>query len=173
MKHNLRCGIHTGFPPCCIAFHTFIWAPIREYKNGSGLTFYLKEKSVKGLVSLALENAKELHRNINLRFHLGHYFGCPKCIITGHYVDLKSCSHIRNLNKHKEDDMSFIKAITEGYLESIWLDYDKDSWTEEWREHNEYLDSKLYTRSIKDVVADVIENTLFINFYSLRYIKLM
>jgi len=29
-RHNIRCGLHSGIPWCCVLFFTFVWYPTAE-----------------------------------------------------------------------------------------------------------------------------------------------
>jgi hypothetical protein len=87
VEHHIRCGLHSGFPVCCIAF--FI-VEKRRWEPGSDVW---REYSA-ALASAARAAGKMRRRTIGGRRKtvpdIG-YAPCPKCIEARRFVRVKSC----------------------------------------------------------------------------------
>lgn len=71
---DIKCGIHSGFPICCISFYSFLWRPV--------LIRYPLLRSWHD----ALERDKG-----------PGYIRCPLCMLRRHIVDVKECvCHMSN-----------------------------------------------------------------------------
>jgi hypothetical protein len=132
----------------------------------------MKEKSLKGAVSLVLENLKQFHRNVNHRFHGGSYFGCPICVVRNNYVYLNDCSALRAAGNHswkneKMEKMGALDAFFTGYMEEMWLSNELEldpKIKEQYDLWNLYI-----TKSFKDVLDDTFQDTFFPDFARLWF----
>jgi hypothetical protein len=76
---DIRCGLHSGIPKCCIRFWLKIWSPLyHEWGKGNYDAYLL------------MDDYYPLDSNKSLRFG---YIPCPDCKTKGaeHAVPLKEC----------------------------------------------------------------------------------
>ncbi len=74
VAHHVRCGMHSGFPPCCVMFflvRIYTWWPAHYYRNNT--------------LAGRIERALVKPRGVN-------YIQCPLCQWRDHRVPLKRCS---------------------------------------------------------------------------------
>jgi len=70
--HDIRCGIHSGIPACCIAFFVGHWAHgFSEDKQAQYITRHRKKLREAGLMG---------------------YVACPDCLETKNFTTLKPCA---------------------------------------------------------------------------------
>jgi hypothetical protein len=94
----VECGLHSGFPLCCIMFYVKIWAPwnstlpdVCEEANFN-LT---KMQSILRRINPALERASEQQWAYLEQFGNHGYVRCPSCILSGKVVKVKACDHLQ------------------------------------------------------------------------------
>jgi hypothetical protein len=84
---SLRCGLHSGFPLCCIAFYMLFWQWL-HYKNWFG-------RFLHKLFFSKYWNFIHYHDRYNNSYARGAgYIQCPLCSMSGYSVVVKECSAI-------------------------------------------------------------------------------
>lgn len=85
---NINCGLHSGFPDCCIMFFVMIYSKLSIKRSGYW----------------------DCHRYMNL--HHWNYIPCPHCALTGNRVKVEKC----NCRKIKRE-MEKMRRLEEEYGE--------------------------------------------------------
>lgn len=80
LTKNIKCGHHSGFKPCCIAWYSTIWQVIIRYPE------------------VRNEYIKFVKTGFAGKGHPG-YIPCPKCSIKEDFVKVKDCSCGEKLRK--------------------------------------------------------------------------
>jgi len=71
MLCDIECGLHSGFPYCCIAFYTFVWYPLFCERAPAGTS---------------------LRRwYFDWRADCDGYIRCPACKLSGRRVHPREC----------------------------------------------------------------------------------
>lgn len=69
---NVKCGRHSGFKPCCVAWYSTIWQLIIKYPE------------------IRSEYTKFMRSGFSDKGHPG-YIACPKCCLKEDFVKAKDC----------------------------------------------------------------------------------
>ena len=69
---DVICGIHSGFPPCCIEFYVNTWLPAWRDLNRIGLLGWIIAEAV--------------------RSRSCGYIICPECVANNNVVEVKRCN---------------------------------------------------------------------------------
>lgn len=107
--HNVDCGIHSGFPPCCIAFFVKIWKPFQlatlpTTNCCASLEDHLEHATPQEMFALHSietylhfsDSSSAVKRSIN-------YVRCPRCVLEGVVVEPRSCG--THLCDRQRDDV--------------------------------------------------------------------
>lgn len=81
---HARCGIFSGYPKCCVAFHTLLWRPL-SYAFASMKTF---DRLVYGPYDHVLQR-------ISAKRGISTYWGrivCPWCALFGKPIKSRNCA---------------------------------------------------------------------------------
>lgn len=76
LVHHVECGLHSGFPPCCIAFG-WIYSSL------------LAVKAV-GLSYADMDDLRAPYRSMR-GSRRADYYACPACLLGGNIVKAKKC----------------------------------------------------------------------------------
>lgn len=82
------CGLHSGFPPCCIAFFVKTWAPLHLYRKASKTDRAAMKEYSYALILLVKRGEIE-----------DGYVPCLDCFRDRRFVDVRECS--RHLNRRE------------------------------------------------------------------------
>lgn len=99
---DLRCGLYSGFPICCIRFYIESWS--RYYPNEEKRTAYWK------LIDKTIRVKK---------FKIFGRIPCPECLIKGFPIKPKPCKNHSHCQKVKKKDLknyNFLKNYIEKML---------------------------------------------------------
>jgi len=110
-RKDIRCGLWSGYPPCCVAFHTFVWEPLLTCTetlaeaindNGEIETVQLNDGPFRfrGPGKLVNFLCNQLHKfeawgqKVNPRGfeHFGRR-ACPLCVLVGAPITPRNCHH--------------------------------------------------------------------------------
>lgn len=95
--HNVHCGIHSGFPSCCIAFFVKIWKPFQlatlpTTNCCASLEDHLEHATSKEKFALySIEDYLHFSDRSEIKRPIS-YVRCPHCVLDGVVVEPRSCS---------------------------------------------------------------------------------
>jgi hypothetical protein len=69
---DIECGMHSGFPRCCILFFVKVWRNWMEQRDCALMDAYLRTQRALGVGSAG-------------------YVRCPACVLAGNAVPVKDC----------------------------------------------------------------------------------
>jgi hypothetical protein len=75
------CGLHSGFPPCCITFFVKTWAPLHLHRKASK-TDRVAMKEYRDAMLLLIKRGELEHG----------YVPCPDCFRDRRFVVVQECS---------------------------------------------------------------------------------
>ena len=79
----VECGLHSGFPPCCVAFFVQVWWPANVMEGRSR-----KLREVRALVS----NYRRVLDRMRDDYEHVEYIPCPDCVLSKRFVAMKKCT---------------------------------------------------------------------------------
>ena len=97
--HLVECGLHSGFPPCCVAFFVQVWWPTHMMEGRSP-----KLRETRALMSdyrRVLDRQRKDHSQLS-------YIPCPKCVLTKKFVTMRRCS--RHFTRRQRDQIRQVLA---------------------------------------------------------------
>jgi len=97
------CGLHSGFPACCVAFFAKVWWPLHVAQRSS----HARRKTRKQAAALIDNYHRALGQLRADRPHL-EYVPCPRCLRSGDFVSMRPCG--RHLSKRQCDQVRKILA---------------------------------------------------------------
>jgi hypothetical protein len=81
---DIECGLHSGFPPCCVIFYITVWARSVGFK---------KDKSSVDMFHFTQFCENYLTPVTRLTgLAVSGYVPCPACILARHFVTTKKCN---------------------------------------------------------------------------------
>ncbi len=80
---TIECGLHSGFPYCCIIFFTMVWKPMmHELYDNDG--YFVSTSEIYNNYRRMLDSYKDKNG------HIG-YVPCPACFLERNFVKVKQC----------------------------------------------------------------------------------
>ena len=89
--NNIRCGLHSGFPVCCVAFWATVWRPMCQSDN----------RSITRIRDCLLEVIGSIEKARGISWYSDYYddcidgFGripCPMCLLFSRNTYCKKCN---------------------------------------------------------------------------------
>lgn len=110
-RKDIRCGLWSGFPPCCVAYHTLVWDPLLtctevladSMKDGGesyvvqlidGPIYLHKFGKLTNVLLEQRDKFEAWGRKVNPRGfeHFGR-IACPLCVLIGAPIEPRNCHH--------------------------------------------------------------------------------
>jgi hypothetical protein len=81
LKNIVKCGTHSGFPPCCIQYYI----TVHMWRSDLAMVRYCN---------------KAVNRGIEVRNKAPGYIPCPSCLEKGKFIRVRKCpaGHCNNRN---------------------------------------------------------------------------
>lgn len=95
----VECGLHSGFPPCCVVFFVQVWWPAHMLDGSSPAL--RKTRALMSDYQRVLRRVRADHARVS-------YIPCPDCVLSKKFVMMKKCS--RHFSRRQRDQIRKVLA---------------------------------------------------------------
>lgn len=93
---HITCGLHSGFPECCIFYYLTCYLPVIELNTTRNeINFDEYNNHISVIFDQEIYELYQRLYKLDNDYYVG-YIRCPSCILVNKRVEVKSCNCLKN-----------------------------------------------------------------------------